>query len=115
MHYLSTKLDNHFAFKERGCALGAVPKRVKSVPDSSALKGMLNDLDDAMADIMGMVKDTHIYPRSDSHSSNPITSDDDSSSSEEEAEGYFSSYERRPPPSPISIQSKKSVDRFVRA
>ena len=78
---------------------------------------MLNDLDDAMADMMGLVKDPTVYSRSDSHSSNPFTTDDDSSSSEEETEelrALDSEDGRRhikPPPSPISIRSKKSVDR----
>ena len=57
------------------------PKRTKSIPDGKELRGMLDDLDDAMADMMGLVKDPDAYSRSDSHSSNPFTTDDDSSSS----------------------------------
>ena len=85
------------------------PKRTKSIPDASALKGMWNELDDAMADVMGQVKDPDVHSRSSSHSSNPFT-DDDSSSSEEEPEEDISEpmrgYES------IRIRSKKPVDRF---
>ena len=114
---------NH-EFSERGAALGQEPRRTHSIPDARKMRGMLDDLDDAMADIMTMVKD----PKDGSQGSGSVSSyhtvtteDSSSSSDDDEDDEYFSAREEsiryrhklKPPPqaSSISINSRDEANR----